>query len=54
MTKKELMEALDGLDDETLICVEIKLCVLGHLHVTQFDDLIVQNVYGNCVILHVE
>lgn len=50
MTKKDLIEALDGLDDDAVIQAEIELCVLGHRSMRS-AELHVKNVYDNCVIL---
>lgn len=50
MTKKELIEALDGLDDDAVIQAEIELCVLGHRSMRS-AELTVKNVYSDCVIL---
>ena len=53
MTKRDMIEALDGLDDDTPIRAEIELCAFG-TYSTEECDLTVKNVYQDCVILHGE
>lgn len=51
MTKKELIDALDGLDDNARVYAEIEVCAFGTFS-TEECDLEVKNVYKDCVVLH--
>ena len=56
MTKKEMMEALDGLDDDATIRVEVEQWVYYENHTIGVKNLKLQNVFTQeqCVLLHGE
>lgn len=54
MTKKEMMEALDGLDDDATIRVEVEQWGYYENHTIGVKNLKLQNVYQDCVVLHGE
>lgn len=51
MTKKELIEALDGLDDNARVYAEIGTCICGKVSAIECD-LEIKNVYEDCAVLY--
>ena len=56
MTKKEMIEALDGLDDDAKIKVEVKVCIFDSYRTEELSGLKVTHVYESeqLVVLHGE